>query len=199
MKQSTKIAGIAVIFGAGLWIGSFISSNADGLIQTNKPGSVEDPVVTKSYVDQKVSAQVAAEVAKQTGNQQNVTELINQKVTELQQNLNKQIQAQIEAASTKMVVVTVTQGQTLIADEGTEFIVRNGKAVASSTDGSGIPDVTGGKDLTNGTAIPTNHLLIFPRKGRGIQPDTGNKASVVVMVRGNYSLVNQDGSIVKKP
>jgi hypothetical protein len=72
------------------------------------------------------------------------------------------------------------------------FFTGTGKAVAFSGDASGIPDLTGAKDLTSGTAIPLNHHLLFPREGRGIQLAPKEKNSVVVMVRGPYELVNAE-------
>ncbi|MNW68495.1 hypothetical protein D3C74_472750 [compost metagenome] len=53
---------------------------------------------------------------------------------------------------------------------------------------NGVADLTDGIDLTNGQAAPTNHLLSFPRDGRGITVLEGNKYSLTVMVRGGYTL-----------
>jgi len=43
-----------------------------------------------------------------------------------------------------------------------------------------------------------NHLLMFPRDGRGIQPDPKNsdKTDIYVMMKGNYLLMNSDGTQV---
>lgn len=79
-------------------------------------------------------------------------------------------------------------GQTLIASAGAEFIVRAGKAVIYSQDANGVADLTDGKDLANGVAAPTNHLLSFPRDGRGITVQSGQTLGLVVMVRGGYTL-----------
>ncbi|HEX7056196.1 MAG TPA: hypothetical protein VF260_03225 [Bacilli bacterium] len=173
MKNSVKILVATVLFGSGLWLGSIITSNADGLIPDNQPGSVNDPVVTKSYVDETVQELVKSELAKRT---------------------------QTGGDSSEMTVIMLQPGQTLYAGAGAEFIVRpGGKAVAFSTDGNGIPDLTSGEDLPNGKLIEFNHLLIFPRDGgRGIKPAPSEKHNVYVMVRGKYSWVDKDGTEIKQ-
>jgi hypothetical protein len=160
MKRYIKVFWIVALFGSGLWIGSTFTSNADSLVDPNMPGTANDPIVTKSYVDQAIEAMGGGGSA---------------------------------GSSSTLIVVEVAAGQKLYGGEGTEFIVRTGKAVAFSGDASGIPDLTGAKDLTAGTVIPLNHLLLFPREGRGIQPDLKEKNSVIVMVRGSYELVDADG------
>ncbi|MNY55484.1 hypothetical protein D3C86_1914670 [compost metagenome] len=79
-------------------------------------------------------------------------------------------------------------GQTLIAGAGAEFIVRAGKAIIYSQDSNGVADLTDGADLANGLAAPSNHLLSFPRDGRGIAVQEGQTLGLVVMVRGSYTL-----------
>ncbi|GGG84335.1 hypothetical protein [Paenibacillus radicis (ex Gao et al. 2016)] len=137
-------------FGIGYWNTSTIE--ADGALAV--PGSVEDPVVTKSYVDALVGDKG------QEGN----------------------------TGGDKLEVVTVPNGKTLIANEGTEVIVRAGKAVAYSPDSNGLADVTGGKDVFKGAPIPANHLIIFPRAGRGITTDPGFTKTLTVLVRGGYTI-----------
>ncbi|XEC95358.1 hypothetical protein AB6A23_01910 [Paenibacillus tarimensis] len=122
-----------------------------------KPGSIDDPVVTKSYVDA---------VLKQGGGSNGGT------------------------AAASLQIVTVPLGKTIIAnEEGTEFIVRSGKALAYSADKDGISDLTQGADLTNGKPITNNHLILSPRVGRGLSPDPLVKNNkLIVLVRGSYEL-----------
>src|SRR5690606_26078088 len=153
---------VVVLFGSGLWIGSTFTSNADGLVDPNMPGTANDPIVTKSYVDEAVSKIVSEQLAAQSD------------------------------TGLKLIVVELMPDQKLFGGEGAEFIVRTGKAVAFSADASGIPDLTGAKDLTAGMAIPLNHLLLFPREGRGIELAPKEKNSAIVMVRGAYELVSTE-------
>lgn len=162
IKRYTKIFWIVVLFGSGLWIGSMFTSNADGWVDPNMPGTANDPIVTKSYVDQAILAAGGGGGGDGGG-------------------------------SLKLVVVELTLGQKLFGGEGAEFIVRTGKAIAFSGDASGIPDLTGAKDLIAGTAIPLNHHLLFPREGRGIEVDPKEKNTIFVMVRGPYRHMDVNG------
>lgn len=158
-----KVGAAVTILGTGIVLGSVWSTQAEG--NALKPGSTQDPVVTKSYVDE----QIAAALGQGGGTTPPPT-------------APGTVSPQVE-------VVTVKIGQTLIAEQGAQFVVRAGMALAYSQDVDGISDVTDGKDIKNGQAVPKNHLLLFPRDGRGISPDpTVNKNQLVVLVSGGYTL-----------
>ncbi len=124
------------------------------------PGSINDPIVTKSYVD----------------------EQINNKVNE-QMDILKQ---QLSKINNNLAVEKLETGQILIGDVGTEFILRGGSAVAYGKSLNGIPDITGGIDIKIGSKIPKNHLLLFPRDdGRGIKITSG---PAYIMIIGNYQM-----------
>ncbi|MGI6130014.1 MAG: hypothetical protein ACOYEO_07995 [bacterium] len=99
------------------------------------PGTEEDPLVAKSYVDQLVCLQV----------------------------------------------VELEAGEVLRGEAGTEIVLRSGQAAAITTSQGGISDLTAGRDIQNGEAVPANHLLLIPRSdGRGLRALT----NIVVLVRG---------------
>ncbi|MFO7152096.1 MAG: hypothetical protein DIU66_002505 [Bacillota bacterium] len=88
-------------------------------------------------------------------------------------------------SSAELKVVSLSPGQQLVGDMGTEIILRSGKAVVLDGAGGGLSDVTDGKDLKKDEVVPANHLLIVPRDdGRGIVAQT----NVVVMVRGDFTV-----------
>lgn len=166
MKTWKKIIGVTVLLGA-LLISSTTSAN------TTLPGSVDDPLITKTYMDEQIA--------------------------KLKAELRAEIKAEIKAevgkvgggsstgdGGAKLVVEQLETGQVLIAGEGTEVIVRTGHVVGTlSPGGDGIPDVTEGVDI-KGTKIAHNHLLLFPRNdGRGIKVIQGPS---YVMVRGTYEI-----------
>lgn len=165
MKFASRIVVAALIFACGYVIGTMtLTTGADSLVDPNQPGSANDPLVTKSYVDQQVKAQVEAELQKR------------------------------QDSTRSLVVVELNPGETLLAGEGTEFIVRNGKAVIVSPNPNGVPDITDGVDLRADTIVPNQHLLLFPREdGRGIKPHSSQTDTVFVMVRGKYMHVGADG------
>jgi hypothetical protein len=174
LKSVWKITTAAVLLAGGLWAGSLLNVTAEGAGVGSQPGTADDPVVTKSYVDQQIQKALTggtstAPVATATPSPSSAP-------------------TAPTTSGNESVIVDVKPGQTLIASAGAEFIVRAGKAVIYSQDANGVADLTDGKDLANGVAAPSNHLLSFPRDGRGITVQTGQTLGLVVMVRGGYTL-----------
>ncbi|MCR4600670.1 MAG: hypothetical protein K5767_02880 [Clostridia bacterium] len=123
------------------------------------PGSDSDPVVTKSYVDQAISAAIS--------------------------NAGYSSGGTTSGSSGTFSVVHLDQGQKILGAEGTEIILRSGEATAIDNGSNGVSDLTSGEDLTMGKAIQTNHLLLVPRNdGRGLAMST----EAYLMVRGGYTL-----------
>lgn len=82
-------------------------------------------------------------------------------------------------------VVNVDQGKTFVAGAGCEFIIRSGETVVNVSAQGGLADTTAGMDLTQGTRIPLNHLLIAPRNdGRGFVAIS----NAIIMVKGSYEI-----------
>lgn len=183
MKSKIIMVGVSTaVLVVGLWLGSALPSRADAAANqvsaTNQPGSVNDPVVTKSYLDAKVQA------------------LVHQQLQQQSQELLTQIKADAAAAGSKLTVIQLKPGNTAFAGAGSEFIVRTGEVVAVSTDSNGIPDLTAGADIKAGKNISLNHLLMFPRSGRGVKAVAGQKSQVYIMVRGSYSIFDKQGKPV---
>ncbi|MFC3799804.1 hypothetical protein [Cohnella sp. GCM10012308] len=160
MNRYTKTFGIlvtaAIVAGGVNW---YQSAYAD--VQQTTPGLSDDPIVTKSYVDQKIA--------------------------ELKSGENSGGNSTPEDA-TKLEVVTIPLGAKLMVSAGGEIVVRTGKAVAYSSDSNGLSDLTAGADIASGSPIATNHLILFPRDGRGVEPDPRQKNGLTVLVRGKYQL-----------
>lgn len=126
---------------------------------TATPGSEDDPLIAKSYLDTMLPA------------------MLSQYAT----------RADLQALSAAPVfeVVNIPSGSIVTAEGGTEMILRAGSAVAITSEMGGISDVTAGVDIGTGTPIPKNHLLIVPRSdGRGFLAES----DVVVIIRGPYQV-----------
>ena len=170
MKRIWKLGMATVAVGGGIWIGSVMNISAEGASIASQPGTADDPVVTKSYVDQAIKNAVNGSTSG-SGSTGGSTPTTPSTTT-----------------GDELKIVVVKPGQRLIADAGTEFIVRSGKAVIYSEDANGVADLTLGADLSNGKAVTNNHLLSFPREGRGIEVAQGSTYSLTVMARGTYQL-----------
>ncbi|MDQ0089868.1 hypothetical protein J2T12_003281 [Paenibacillus anaericanus] len=177
MKRTWKVAAAVVLIGGGVWAGSLANLKAEGAGVTNQPGTADDPVVTKSYVDQQIQQAIKG------GGGSTTTPTAPTAPTTPSTGGNSD-----SSAATEMKIVEVKPGKILVASAGTEFIVRSGKAVVYSEDKNGVADLTDGKDIIGGDAVTNNHLLLFPKEGRGIQVKEGNTYNLIVIVRGGYQI-----------
>ena len=151
-----------------------------------EPGSEQDPIITRSYLEDVVAPQIYNYLHENIeGLTKRIDELMNrtQAVEESIEALKQNPQAPSQGESERFTVVQVEAGQKLIGGEGTELILRMGRATIIATEMGGLADTTHGQDLQNGTAMPPNHMLIIPRAdGRGFEAHE----TVLVMVKGPY-------------
>jgi len=186
-KMKVIIAGsIMTIFGFAT---IYASSNQN-------PGSVQDPLVTKSYVDSKIF-EIANSVPNQPsgGSSLNVDELIEQIELVVDFKLkekgvtgggdtSKDPDKSVEGFVFKP-IGPIKSGSILIGEQGTEMILRSGSAVVIAEGVNGLQDITDGVDLSANESVSLNHLLIVPRTdGRGIFIEK----DAFVMLRGNYEI-----------
>ncbi|WP_342415770.1 hypothetical protein NST83_22890 [Paenibacillus sp. FSL R10-2782] len=192
MKSRYKVTLAAVLLGGGIVAGSLMNNSVNGASSSGQPGTSDDPVVTKSYVDQKIAQAIKGGVSasstnsKTTSSAAPTTNAPSNATTSGAPSTGKASAAVEQTEELK--VVDVKPGQKLIAKVGAEFILRNGYAVVYSMDASGAIDITSGTEIVHNQAVEKNHLLSFPREGRGIQVKEGQKSGLVVMVRGGYTL-----------
>ncbi|UUZ82619.1 hypothetical protein LJK88_00545 [Paenibacillus sp. P26] len=150
---------IPFIIMLGLLILPFVV-HADSNTTSTQPGSVDDPVITKSYFDQNIKQKVADELGKQSITEDKVKQLIAEALgTQKPGQTNTSpgngssnngtgtSTSQPNVAPSNLTVIKLEQGQTLYGGQGTEFIVRTGKVQVFSSDDNGIADVTSGKDI----------------------------------------------------
>ncbi len=130
-------------------------------------GSKEDPIVTLSYVEQRV---------------EQIKFYIDEKIQSSKAGTSDGNKVGGQAIE----IVFLDRGQELIADEGTEIILRGGSAVAIDSPSGGLANVTIGRDIQNKQPILANHLHIVPRSdGRGVRALDSN---VILMIRGSFRI-----------
>lgn len=148
---------LVITVGFILVIGQFVYAN------TKEPGTDEDPLVTLSFVEQRM---------------EQLMHYIDEKIKGSSGDHFVEPGAGFE-------VVELKVGDSLIGGQSTELILRSGKATAIDSPMGGLSDVTGAKDLVKNENVPANHLLIIPRDdGRGIKATT----DIFVMVKGSYEI-----------
>lgn len=168
----------------------YITSSASG----GEAGTIDDPLVTKSYMDAQI-AKVMAEVKKQ-GSTNPTNTNTNVDMAKVYEDIDRYIAThygdvqnpgETTSQGAKYVVVEAKAGSKIICDESAEVILRAGEAkIISNEAGNGLADVTLGIDLSMGVIVPKNHLLIVPRTdGRGLEITK----HAFVMVKGSYTVV----------
>ena len=90
-------------------------------------------------------------------------------------------------AGEKFKVLELKKGETILAEESTEIIVRSGVVNAVGSENGGLSDITQGVDLKSGQQIKVNHLIIVPRSdGRGIEVKSND---TFIMIKGGYKII----------
>lgn len=143
------------------------------------PGDSNDPIVVLSYLNQRL-----ADLVKD--NKIDTADNLNAKILDLEKEL-KEIKNQ-SSVQLPLEIVELHGNEKLIAQAGTEIILRGGKAFIIASELGGITNVTMGKDFGSDMAIPSNNYLIVPRSdGRGVY--TNDYA--IFMVRGQYEIIKE--------
>ena len=159
------------------------------------PGTASDPLVSRSYVDERYNQLLAVINGMGTGSGGGVTMPSPGEVTK--EELVAEVMAQLEyyysakagvgAASAAYAPLQLRAGEILVGAEGTELIPRSGTSVAYTSVTDGVSDITIGRDLKSGETLSLNHLLIVPRgDGRGVKAVT----NAWFLVRGEYTIQN---------
>ncbi len=129
-----------------------------GTVFAADAGSEADPLVSKSYVDDKIN-----QVMNMIGSDSSGT----------------------VSAGGSYIPVSVGVGKTIIGGEGTEMILRAGKGDIVISGKEGIVDATTGQALYNGHKATLNHIMIVPRDdGRGVKVTE----AAWFLVKGGYSI-----------
>ena len=164
---------VILLAAALLAISCFAAVFADDAV----PGTAADPVVSKSYMDAQI-------------------DILKTQISSLQDRIDKLEESgggspaapttpTTPAEAPKFEVVKVEAGKSVIGAASTEIILRSGTATAIAGASGGVSDLTEGVDLSTGTAVAKNHLLVVPvDDGRGIQCTS----TCYVMIKGEYTL-----------
>jgi len=207
VKKSKKVFLVLIL---GLIFSLSIGHIASG--KTLEPGSEEDPLVSKSYVDyviQKLESNINSRFnnlksldgdSGESKAKDEVIEKMAEKIIELTRTVNS-LTAQIKEQEKylKYEVVEVEAGQKIIFKESSEVILRSGKALAiAGKNGDGLADITTDSDKNNlvtDDVVPPNHLLLVSRDdGRGLKAIT----KLYVLVKGSYTIIDAEQEEVQQ-
>ncbi len=161
------------------------------------PGDSDDPVVTLSYIEKQLLPNIYKYIDDKifSGRGQNTiataengSDVINEANNSFNESNAEIIIDKPAAPSTAeytFSLVSLSNGDKLIAGGGTEIVLRMGSAVVIGSERGGLANVTEAVDITHGEAVPPNSLLIVPLSdGRGIAA----LSDVLVLVKGKYEI-----------
>jgi len=181
-----------------------------------QPGGANDPLVTQRYVDNKISdlrTELRAEINQLRNTVNNISPgttftgggnisnadrdaLFAEVMLYFETMYGDMLRAAMEVANATDITpaspqvvpfepLFVPAGGRLVAEAGVEIILRSGHATAISGP-DGMVNVTAGADVTHGTRIPLNNLLLVPRSdGRGLNFVTDSW----LMIKGSYEVI----------
>ncbi len=124
-------------------------------------GTKDDPLITKSYLDEVLTPELMAE-------------------------FNAQLDAaQGSSGDGTFTVVTLSRGQKITCQVGCEIMLRIGSASASGPDSPVLVDTTSGTTLENGGALVKNHLYMATIVNNGL---TASADGTKVLISGEYTV-----------
>lgn len=131
------------------------------------PGSEDDPLVSVSYLD-----------AKLTALKSEIVNLLEDDQTEPAQTVSQQFE-----------VFQFEPGTQVVFGASTEFIIRRGTATLIDPDLNNMPDLTSGVDIEKDQVIPLNHHMLCPRRdGRGLKV-ADDSDPFWIMIKGDYIVI----------
>ncbi|NLT12761.1 MAG: hypothetical protein GXY05_00305 [Clostridiales bacterium] len=150
-------------------------------------GTTNDPLVTLSYLTQKLKPQIMAEVSTEVGAAQAALQpSLDAKVNEFKANIDAKLGTSpgTTAESAAFTLVTLSKNQTLTCAVGTELLLRIGTATAAGS-APALVDSTTGSTLSSGGALAANHMYMVTIQGNGLK---ATATTVRVLVRGTYTV-----------
>lgn len=138
------------ILTAGIILAVVLAAGA-GVYAIGGYGSADDPLISKSYLDQVLLPQLREEFRQEQGG----------------------------TAKGSFELVTLYDGQTLTGETGCELLLRIGSACVTAEDSPGLVDTSSGSTIDDGAALAKNHLYMVSIRGNGITA-VGGTAKLLV-------------------
>lgn len=166
-------------------IGGFVLGQAAGAGSPAVPGSESDPLVTASWVEEKMDALFTA-IKEEKEEREKLEDRMKQVEEEgVERPAPDPAEDPPLPSSPLYEVHEVPAGRKVLTGQGTEIIVRTGRVEAIEGPKGGLSDVTAGRNLGTGDTVERDHLILSPRDdGRGLKVNS----NAYIMIRGDYSI-----------
>lgn len=148
-------------------------------------GDQTDPLVTLSYLTQVVKPELMEMVDDQVAaNEAALSEKLDAAINDYSEQMEQAL-TQGGGSSSSYIVVTLSAGQMVIPEAGSEVLLCSGGAKVASDSASVLFDTTAGSSLDKGGSLKANHLYVVPMSETGITAS----ADSVLLVRGEYFVI----------
>ncbi|MCL2610108.1 MAG: hypothetical protein FWE02_00350 [Defluviitaleaceae bacterium] len=152
-------------------------------VYASTPGTQQDPLVSRSYLEQRLNQLTGTELSDEV--LENIIETVIANVMFQLQNTPSVTQNPLTTEALQFGPVFLEAGTVLIGDTGTELIIRGGVVQAYVYGADGIVNLTRGTEHFADDLLAHNELLLIPRRdARGIRVLSDSW----VMIRGGYSI-----------
>ncbi len=180
MKKRTKIVvAVAVVLAAALITGVTIYA-------ATSYGTESDPLVTLSYLSQKLKPEILSEVqSKIDAESSELSSEFDRKVEEFADNIGSDVGSSGGNSADTFSVITLYDGQVMTCSVGTEIMLRIGSAYAYGDDEPVLVDTTTGTTLADGYSLSKNHMYMVTIVDNGIE---ASSSVVKVLVRGQFEI-----------
>lgn len=179
MLIATIVGGICITFGIGAYVGA-----ATGSVE---PGSVGDPVITKSYLDERLAEYKNGTESSSSSNVENEIAALKKQIEGLQtsnEEMKKQLSEQKKTtAQSNFKKVTIKSGKTLIMKYGTEMIFYSGQGNFKTANNKYILDLTERNHVSNNAEVLLYHTYLI-RSGCNLEVTKDS----VVYIQGTYTV-----------
>ena len=146
-------------------------------------GDEGDPLITLSYLNKVALPQVIQQVEEKIGSVQKSME---DDLAEQVDTYRAEMESIVNAGATDsgtFVLVTMTKGQTMKLDLGSEVLLRVGTATVSCGENPALIDISNAGTLNKGSGLTKNHLYLANMTDRVL---TATTDTVKILVRGGY-------------
>ena len=179
MKLKKKLL-IALLVVVGV---AFVSGAS--ILAASTFGTSSDPLVTLSYLTNKLKPQIMSEVSASIEDvEDSFSSELDEKVSSFQADIDAQSGGTSGGESNTFTLVTLSKNETIQCSVGTELLLRIGTATAAGSSPAMI-DSTSGTTLSNGSSVETNHMYMVTIQGNGL---TATSSTVKILVRGSYTI-----------
>lgn len=148
-------------------------------------GDQNDPLVTKSYLEQTVIPDVVSQVeAKAAARQTELAKALGDQIEQYKKDVAS-LGSGGSGSGASYTLVTLTSGQTMHLEVGCEMMLRVGSAVVNAGTSPALIDVSTGGTINAGASLTKNHLYMATIADRTLTPTA---ATVKLLVRGGYTV-----------